>query len=145
MATGLHTDVDLAQSQCDDIVLAAGVFKPNAPGRTELSGFRALSERQLLKSRGAFFVERMLLAVTPIDVVAIALGPVSIWHPRRLLWKRSTLRATRIPAVAETFRPFEVALCLPRADGSPRLEVARYADDDGAWDVIERLTRPARP
>jgi hypothetical protein len=139
MSTRINNERELAQRYCDDIVLAAGTFKPNAPGRSDLSGLKAMTERQLLKGRGAYFTERMIIAVTPIDVVAIALGAATVFHPRRLTWKRSELRAARVPAHGETFRPDETGLCLYRASGRPRLEVARLTDDPGAWDVIERL------
>ena len=63
-----------------------------APGRWELSSLDALTQRQLLKSRGSFFAEHVLVAVTPVEVVAVALGPASLLRVRRRVWSRSELQ-----------------------------------------------------
>ena len=82
---------DVAQPRCDDVVIAAAAFGPNAAGRRELSTLRGMSQRQVLKSRGAYLADRVLLAVTPLEVIAIALGPVSSRFREVLRWRRDTM------------------------------------------------------
>ncbi len=139
MTTELRTSCDLAQPFCDDVVHVAGFFRPNAPGRSELSGIRALSERQLLKSRGAYLAERVLIAVTPLEVVAIAFGPGAMVHLQRVVWSRAHLMARLIPSRVDLRVKTDVALCLMRASGYPRIEVAWDPDDEASRAVVDRL------
>ena len=66
--------IEIAQPMCLDPVVAASVFKPNAPGRWELASLAALSDRQLLKGSGRYFAERALVAVTTLEVLVIDVG-----------------------------------------------------------------------
>ena len=99
---------DVAQPRCDDVVLAAAAFGPNAAGRRELSTIRGMSERQVLKSRASFLADRVLLAVTPLEVIAMALGPLSSRFREVLRWKRDSLVIRAIESharVANVVRP----------------------------------------
>ncbi|MGZ4688134.1 MAG: hypothetical protein ACXVKA_01775 [Acidimicrobiia bacterium] len=138
MTTEFCSSREVAQRFCDDVVMVAGCFKPNAPGRWELSGFRALSERQLLKSRGAYFAERLLVAVTPIEVVAISMDGLGFGRPRRRVWSRSDLVVQTIPARAEQHLPGP-ALRLSRFGSFPVVEIVPVPDDDTSGAVIEKL------
>jgi hypothetical protein len=129
---------DLAQAHCDDVVLAASTFKPNAAGRAELTGWRAFSDRQLLKGRGAYLGERVLVAVTTVEVVAIAHTPISFGR-RRLAWKRQDLVAR---AVAPKTQGCEVplpAFVLAGRGRTPHIELAALADDEPTASVLGHL------
>ena len=134
----LSPDCVIAQRFCDDVVLAVSCFKPNAPGRRELGSLRAMSERQLLKSRGSYFAERVLLAITPLEVVAIALDLFAVGGVRRRVWKRSDLRVRTIPSRAETDVDGP-ALALSCHGSFPVIEIAPIADDDATGAVIDSL------
>jgi hypothetical protein len=139
VSTELRSSCDLAQPFCDDVVHVAGFFRPNAPGRSELAGLRALSERQLLKSRGAYLAERVLTAVTPLEVVAIAFGPGALVHLQRVVWSRAQLTARLIPCRVAGRGHSDVALCVMRPSGYPRLEVAWDSSDEASRAVVDRL------
>jgi hypothetical protein len=139
MATEQGPDIEVAQRFCDDVVLAAGCFKPNAPGRFELSGLRALGQRQLLKSRAEYFAEKVLIALTPVEVVAVAMDATSIFRTRRLVWGHAELRVQRVPSRTEPHYASRTALHLSRGGMSPRIEVAPAADDDATLALIDRL------
>jgi hypothetical protein len=137
--------LELAQQFCDDVVLAQGCFKPNAPGRWELSSLRALSERQLLKSQASYFAERILVAVTPVQVVAIATDALSLLCRRCLVWSREELRVQQMPSRAEQRSPTDHALLLSNCGWSPRLEIAPMFDDERCSTVVELLMRSTAP
>jgi hypothetical protein len=143
MAMELSPDCEIAQRFCDDVVLAVSCFKPNAPGRRELGSLRAMSERQLLKSRGSYFAERVLLAVTPLEVVAIAMDLFAVGGTRRRVWKRSELRVQTIPSRAETHVDGP-ALLLSCLGSFPVIEIAPIADDDATFAVMENLLSGGR-
>ena len=139
MTTELRNTCDLAQPFCDDVVQVAGFFTPNAPGGGGLAANDALDERGLLRLRGAYLAERVLLAVTPLEVVAIAFGPGAREHLQRVVWRRSELVAQLIPSSADGPGPHDVALGLTRKTQPPRLEVAWDATDDASQAVVDRL------
>jgi hypothetical protein len=129
---------DIAQPRCDDVVVAAAAFGPNAAGRRELSSIRGMSERQVLKSRASFLADRVLLAVTPLEVIAIALGPLSSRFREVLRWKRDSVVIRGIESharIAHTLRPaFLIA-----SPWGPRLELAPLAQDDNTRRVLQLL------
>jgi len=64
---------ELAQPFVDDVVLAASLFKPNAAGGFEFS-WSGFSQRQMLKARGTYLAERVILGVTAIEACALELA-----------------------------------------------------------------------
>jgi hypothetical protein len=127
-----------AQRWCDDEVLAAAYVKPNGPGRFELDGIEAITSRQLMKGRGVYFCERILLAVTPVEVVAIAADLWSILFARRMVWKRSELAAIAVGS-HDGERPEAPGLLLTRRHARPALEVIGLGSDGPMRTVLERL------
>jgi hypothetical protein len=129
---------DLAQAHCDDVVIAASTFKPNAAGRAELGGWRGIKDRQLLKGRSAYLGERVLLAVTTLEIVAIALGPIGFGR-HRLAWKRSDVLAR---AVRPKTNPAEIPLPAFLVGGrgrAARIELAALTDDESTASVLGHL------
>lgn len=129
---------DLAQTRCDDVVLAASTFKPNAAGRVELGGWRGFQDRQLLKGRGAYLGERVLVAVTTLEIVALALVPIGFGR-NRLAWRRSEVVAHAV--VART-NPTEIplpAFVLGGRGRGRRLELAALTDDESTASVLGHL------
>ena len=63
---------ELVQARAEDVVLAAGLFKPNAPGSHEFTTSTGFGHRQILKARGAYLGERIVLGITPLHVHALA-------------------------------------------------------------------------
>ncbi len=139
MVMDLRPSCEVAQPFCDDEVVAAAWFRPNAPGRWELSSFRALGERQLLKSRAAYFAERILVAVTPVEVVAIAMDATAIFRNRLRVWPRCELAVQLIPSRVDRHTPAGDAVQLSRRGWFPHLEVAPITDDPESWAVIDQL------
>ncbi len=135
---------DIAQQFCDDVVLYASYFKPNAPGRWELSGLRAMSERQLLKGRGLYFVSRVLLAATPVDVVAVAVDATALLRTRRLRWARGELQVELVPSRAFDLEESDAALRLTRQGCAPGLEIAPLVSDDESSALIDYLLAGGR-
>jgi len=88
---------DLAQHHAEDVVLAAALFKPNAAGHCELS-WGGFGQRQLLKARGAYVAERVLVAVTPLDVIAVAFWFRGRVRRRVGQWRRSELSIVSVLA-----------------------------------------------
>jgi hypothetical protein len=130
--------LDVAQRWCDDEVLAAAYVKPNGPGRFELDGLGAIASRQLMKGRGVYFCERILLAVTSVEVVAIAADLWSVVFARRMVWKRTELAAAAVGS-ADGSRPDAPALLLTRRNARPALEVIGLGDDGPMRTVLARL------
>jgi hypothetical protein len=130
---------EYAQRRCDDVVLEAAVFAPNAAGRRELSCIRGLSERQLLKSRGAYLAERVLLAVTPLEIVAIALGALSSRFQRPLVWSRDDVVIVPVESRRTRFRASLPAFFLVGRAETHCLELTPFADDDNTSEVIAHL------
>ena len=55
---------ELAQQHAEDVVIAASLFKPNAPGSSELS-WSGLKPRQMMKARGIYLGERTISSCRP--------------------------------------------------------------------------------
>lgn len=139
MATILDATLDHAQQFCDDPVVAVAPFRPNAEGEHELRSIRGISQRQLLKGRSAYLAERMLLAVSTVEVVAVAVGFAAFRWPRVRRWRRADLRVSKVPLRADRFAEGRVALLLNRVDGGPRLEIAPVRIDQATHRVLELL------
>lgn len=139
MVMGLRPSCEMAQPFCADVVFAAAWFKPNAPGRWELSSFSALGERQLLKSRAAYFAERILVAVTPLEVVAIAMDLTAVFRNRMRVWRREELAVQLIPSRVDRNESSGDAVRLSRGGWFPRIEIAPLVDDRESWAVLDQL------
>jgi hypothetical protein len=135
---------DVAQPRCDDVVVAAAAFGPNAAGRRELSSIRGMSERQVLKSRASFLADRVLLAVTPLEVIAMALGPISSRFREVLRWKRDSIVIRGIESHARVANILRPAFLIGSPWG-PRLELAAIAQDDNTRRVLTLLFDIGRP
>jgi hypothetical protein len=87
--------VERCQSHIPDEVLAAGLFMPNAGGRHELS-WRGFQRRQLLKGAGCYQGERVVVAVTALQVWTLELGlrdrVISARH-----WDRDGMLVRHVP------------------------------------------------
>ncbi len=129
---------DIAQPRCDDVVVAAAAFGPNAAGRRELSTIRGMSERQVLKSRASFLADRVLLAVTPLEVIAMALGPLSSRFREVLRWNRDSIVVRAIESHARVANVLRPAFLIGNPRG-PRLELAPLAQDDNTRRVLTLL------
>ena len=139
MVMDLRPSCEVAQQFCDDVVFAAAWFRPNAPGRWELSSFSALGERQILKSRAAYFAERIIIAVTPLEVVAIAMDATAMFRNRFRVWTRDELAVQLIPSRVDKHAPTGDAVRLSRDGFFPRLEIAPMNDDRESWAVLDQL------
>jgi hypothetical protein len=129
---------EIAQPRCDDVVVAAAAFGPNAAGRRELSSIRGMSERQVLKSRASFLADRVLLAVTPLEVIAIALGPLSSRFREVLRWRRDSIVIRSIESHARVANILRPAFLIAGPWG-PHLELAPLAQDDNTRRVLHLL------
>ncbi len=126
---------EIAQARCDDVVLAAAAFGPNAMGRRELSSLRGMTQRQVLKSRGSFLADRVVLAVTPLEVVAIALGPLSSRFRETLRFEREDLVIRGLVSNIGDHRPAFAIV----GRGGAHLELAVLAHDDNTRAVLRLL------
>jgi len=114
------------------------VFKPNAPGRCDLSP-RGFGQRQRLKARGVYVGERTLLATTPLHVVAIELHLGA--RLRRVVgrWTRDDLIAVAIPAAGSEPDPRWPALLLADSNGRPFAELQPLVRDEESALVTRAL------
>lgn len=133
-----HSLRDIAQPRCDDVVVAAAAFGPNAAGRRELSSIRGMSERQVLKSRASFLSDRVLVAVTPLEIIAMALGPLSSRFREVLRWKRDSIVIRSVESHARVANILRPAFLIGSPWG-PRLELAPLAQDDNTRHVLHLL------
>ncbi len=130
----------LVQVYADDVVLAAGLCKPNAAGSHELGSFEALAQRQFLKARGAFLAETVALGVTPLHVHALGL-----FLGRRVVrtfgcWPCAELYATPVDVRGDSGDPAWPALLLTDSYGRPHAELRLLDRDDDAWELLVTLT-----
>lgn len=130
---------DRIQPYADDVVLAAAMFKPNAVGWHELTSASGFGQRQLLKARGAYLAERVVLGVTPLHLLASAVYFGG--HALRELgcWARRDVVATPISAVDDPAETPWPALLLSVAGGRDLAELQVVLHDDASWDVLTQL------
>jgi hypothetical protein len=124
-------------------VTAAGLFKPNAGGRHELSptGF---GRRQLLKGASCYHGERLVVAVTPLDVFALELGPFDGVRSE-LRWDRSSIVVRRVATHGSPDDPEWPAFRLTDGRALPAVElVIRRRDESGAAVMKALGLRPGR-
>ena len=118
----------LVQQHADDVVLAAALCKPNAPGSHELASFAALGAR-------------VALGVTALHVHALALFVGHRFVRAVGCWPRAEVYATPIFALGDTVDPVWPAVLLTDARGKPRAELQVLERDDDAWELLVLLTR----
>jgi hypothetical protein len=135
--------VEIAQTRVPDVVLAAGLFKPNAGGRHELS-LSGFTQRQLLKGKGCYHGERLVVAVTPLDVVTFELG--RWWGVRaELRWSRSSMIVRRVATQGSSDDREWPAFRLSGAGGLPAVELVIRHRDENAAAVMQLLGLRSRP
>jgi hypothetical protein len=132
---------EVVQARAEDVVLAASLFKPNAVGSHELTVGAGFGQRQLLKARGAYLGERIVLGVTPLHVYALSLlfgGRVS-----RLVacWPRAELLAEPVCALCNAQDVLWPALLLTDRYHRCLAELQTLDHDDEAWRVLALLLR----
>jgi hypothetical protein len=95
---------EAVQRHADDVVLTAALFKPNAPGSFDVSpaGF---GDRQLLKARGAYLGERILLGATPLDVYALVVFANGRIRHLVARWPRAGIVVSRVSAKRHRHEP----------------------------------------
>jgi len=132
---------ELVQARADDVVLAAALFKPNAVGAHELTSVAGLGHRQMLKARGAYLGERIVLGVTALHVHAVA-----VFFGNRVgrsvgCWRRAELCAAPVGALGDTVEPVWPALLLTDRYRKCLAELQVLQRDDDAWHVLAMLLR----
>jgi hypothetical protein len=130
---------DRIQPYADDVVLAAALFKPNASGRHELTSATGFGQRQLLKARGAYLAERVLIGVTALHVHASAVYFAG--HALRELgcWARREVVVTPIAAAGDPAETPWPALRFTGDGGRDLAELQVVLHDDDSWDVLTQL------
>jgi len=113
---------ELAQRHADDVVLAAALFKPNAVGNHELS-WGGFGQRQLLKARGAYLAERTVLAVTPLEVVAVALSFGDRVERKVRCWRRGAMSVACVVAHGRAWDVAWPAVLITNRSGRMAAEV----------------------
>jgi hypothetical protein len=113
--------VPFAQARLDDEVVAAGLFRPNAPGRGMWSSLEAFGQRQILKAAGRHHGERIVLALTALHLHGLALSPTGR-VVERLRWSRDGIRVSEVPRRAGAVGQGPALVVGPR-DGPPTIEV----------------------
>jgi hypothetical protein len=131
----------LVQARADDVVLAAGLFKPNAAGSHELTNGGGFGQRQLLKARGAYLAERVVLGVTPLHVHALAVFFGGRVARAAGCWPRSDLIAVAVDAIGDRVDPVWPALLLAGRHGREIAELQVLRRDESAWSVLALLLR----
>lgn len=131
----------LVQARADDVVLAAAIFKPNAAGWHELASATGFGQRQLLKARGAYLGERVVLGVTPLHLHALAVFCGCRMSRAVGRWSRGEVVATAVCAMTDHIEPLWPALLISRRDGRDIAELQVLRRDDHAWRVLALLLR----
>jgi hypothetical protein len=129
---------ELAQQHAEDVVIAASLFKPNAPGSSELS-WSGLKPRQVMKARGTYLGERTILAITALDVYAVEIlfgGRIDRTVRR---WARSDLLVATVTTRGRPAGPRWPALLIANRNGRQLAEVQALTRDDEAEQVARLL------
>jgi hypothetical protein len=127
---------ELAQPFAADEVLAAALFRPNAPGHRMLNPSGSTHE---VAGRGIFLGEQLLVAVTPVEVILLT-APFGNWRQRALITaRRSEVTVeTVVTAGRDDPRWPAIQLGLP---GLRVLEVRARLETEESWRVLELLLR----
>ncbi len=88
---------DVAQRHAPDVVTCAVLCRPNAPRHAVGSHLEGFEQRQLLKAAGRYRAERVVIATTPLEVLAIALSNRGrVRHVDR--WTRASVPVAEVPS-----------------------------------------------
>jgi hypothetical protein len=129
---------ELAQQHAEDVVIAASLFKPNAPGSSELS-WSGLKPRQVMKARGTYLGERTILAITALDVYAVEIS-FGGWIERTIRrWARSDLLVSTVTTRGRPAGPRWPAILIANRNGRQLAEVQALTRDDEAEHVTRLL------
>jgi hypothetical protein len=129
---------ELAQQHADDVVLAASLFKPNAGGTSGLS-WAGLRARQVMKGRGIYLGERVVLAITPLDVYAVETLFGGRMHRTIRRWSRSDLFVSTVTTRGRPASPRWPALLVATREGRQLADVQALHHDDEAEHVGQLL------
>jgi hypothetical protein len=136
---GVSSLRELVQARADDVVLAAALCKPNAAGLHEFSRSTGFGQRQMLKARGAYLGERIVLGVTPLHVHAVAVFLGSRISRAVACWPIVELHVEPIsPNGRITALPWPAVLLTNRF-GKALAELQVLQHDDDAWDLLALL------
>jgi len=128
-----------AQRHVPDVVTRAVVCKPNAPGRSMWSNVDAFGQRQILKAAGLFLAERVIVAITPLEVYALPLTSRGrCYSPLR--WDRARAIATRVRPRGESADPDSPAFLISDQHRNHAVELIPVHNDATAVDLISCLT-----
>jgi hypothetical protein len=130
--------VEIAQQHADDVVLTAALFKPNAAGNWELS-WSGWKSRQIMKARGTYLGERVVLAFTPLDVYAVELLFWGRLHRTICRWSRSELFVSMVVTRGREPDPRWPALLIASRRGRLLAEVQALIRDNDAERVGKLL------
>lgn len=135
---------DLAQAVAQDVVLAAARFKPNAAGYHEFALGAGFGHRQLLKARGTYLGERVILGATALHLHALVLCFGGRLAREVGCWRRAEVSAHLIPArdrIGDESRP-ALLLCDRDRRGLAELQALPFGED--AWELLTLLVRTNR-
>jgi hypothetical protein len=128
---------ELAQRHADDVVLAAALFKPNAPGNSELT-WAGHRQRQVMKARGTYLGEIVVLAVTPLDVFVIEALQGRV-HRAIRTWSRHDLSVATVTSYCGAPDPRWPALLISSRNGRQLGDVQAVNRDEEAERVGQLL------
>jgi hypothetical protein len=131
-----------AQRYSDDVVLHAALFKPNAWGRVEMSSWRGFQTRQFLKAQGRYLGERIIVAVTPLEVFVLRLGVGRLGRSIVLRMPRAECRVSTVAPIGPMNATEELqwpAIVIGNARGCEFAELLLMHRDDEAARLLESL------
>lgn len=128
-ASAIDPLIEVAQRHLPDIVVSAGLFKPNAPGRSEFTSWSGFQQRAQLKSRSAYLAERLLVAVTPIELAAFTVRFGGFIGTSRR-WGTDDLIVAVTPGRSREPDPPPAFLLASRSRPWTRLEIQPISDND---------------
>src|SRR5262245_11078472 len=134
---------ELAQRHADDVVYAAARFKPNAAGNHELS-WGGFGQRQILKAGGAYIAERVILAITPLEIYAIEVFLLARVQRVARRWSRAGISVSCVPARGRPMHSDWPALRIETATGRSLVEVQALHRDVETTRVINLLLAAGR-
>jgi hypothetical protein len=129
---------DLAQQHAEDVVIAASLFKPNAPGSSELS-WSGLKPRQMMKARGTYLGERTILAITALDVYAVEISFGGRIERTIRRWARSDLLVSTVTTRGRPAGPRWPAILIANRNGRQLAELQALTRDGEAEHVARLL------
>jgi hypothetical protein len=130
---------ELVQARAQDVVLAASLFKPNAAGSYELTTSAGFGQRQILKADGAYFGERVVLGVTPLDLHALLVFFGGRWSRTVACWPRSDIAVSPVPARGKATEASGAAVLLRNHALNRKVELQALHDDEDTQYLLRLL------